>query len=698
MPVLVVPLPEIVAGSVALFVLAVPLGLLVLEAVERWGSRPLPLTPLERILLAFYATGGVLFVLAALPFGTYGLALVAAALTIGIGARVVRWARTGWDAPRRYLAWARTLPALAIALGTLGLLVWEGAYTANVPLGNGVDGAVHSLFVQLLLAQHSLPFTLQPYADIGVTYPQGAPVWESLAPLLFSWPVTSAPIVLSPLFLSLTVPATYCLGERLAPTPFRGGLSGGLLYAAFFGVLATWPRMLVGGSYDFAFGFPLMIVILGLLPGFFSRPDRALRDAVILGGGIGCAAVISGSVGLAFAILLPVFWLAFSPKVKGWIIPGVQRIVLALAVATSFEARSIGGVIAWFAYPAHVLMPLGNPPYASPSVSNPLSYRNVTGELDPFILWKYKLSPVAGQSLMLAVLLAVGLALVAIWWWDQRGSLGRLLGTTEVRTAIGGVLALFALTATILLGAAANTASSGIPSVVNPDETSLVLFFFFQIVALLPLIVAARFFARTRESRRTPQGGLSPTHKAQNPRLPTARSRPFGRVAALAAAAVVLAPLLVGTATTLTLVPGALAYQVDSQANISSGDIAALQWAGARLPPCSTVLVAPGSAAQYLPEFATLHVDFPSFPAPYNGSYWVAVNGLTAGIYDPSVRAALLSLGITEVFVTGQTTPEFGAFSPLPMEQSSDFTMLYNDSDAYIFAFAPGEAGSACAP
>lgn len=700
---LVVPLLEIVGGSLILFVLAVPLGLVVLDLAEWWRSKPLVLTRLERILFAFYATGGVLFVLASIAVGFYGAPLVVGALSVGWVVKLARWARSRWQEPRRFLAWARTPTAAVIALGTLGVLVWEALYVANIPLGNGVDGAVHALFVQLLLTQHALPWTLQPYANVGVTYPQGAPVWESLPPLLFSWPVTASPVALPPLFLSFTVPTTYCLGERWAPSRYRRSLTGGLLYAAFFGLLASWPRMVVGGSYDFAFAFPLMILIVALLPAFFSRRDRSLRDAVLLGGGIGCAAVISGSIGLAFAALLPVFWLLFSPQGVRPRLAGALNIVLALLVGVSAEIRSFAGVIAWYSYPAHVLGPVGLPPYANPAVPNPLSYRNVTGELDPFILWKYAMSPVPGQSLFLEILLAAGLVVLAIRFGDHLGRLGSLVSAGEARSTAGGVIALFALTALVLLGAAANTSPSGIPSVVNPDELAQILFFFFQTVALLPLLIVARFSLRAWGDWAAHRTSVV-RHSLSSPPLAGRARRIRGprvvgpQYTAVLAAATVIVSLLAGSATTVILVPGAIMHQVDSQANISSGDIAALRWAGANLPHCSTVLVAPGSAAQFLPEFALVHIDFPSYPPAYNGSYWIAVNGLTAGTYNASVRSALSALGITEVFVTGRTTPEFGALSPVPMEGSTDFALLFHDGDAFVFAFTVGEAGTSCVP
>ncbi|MFZ1023788.1 MAG: hypothetical protein WAN87_06615, partial [Thermoplasmata archaeon] len=73
-----VPLPivQIVAGLVALFLLALPLGSLLVEAAERLIGRSLDFSVTERVLLSFYATGGFLFIVASIPLPLFTVGTV----------------------------------------------------------------------------------------------------------------------------------------------------------------------------------------------------------------------------------------------------------------------------------------------------------------------------------------------------------------------------------------------------------------------------------------------------------------------------------------------------------------------------------------------------------------------------------------------------------------------------------------------
>ncbi len=145
-------------------------------------------------------------------------------------------------------------------------------------------------------------------------------------------------------------------------------------------------------------------------------------------------------------------------------------------------------------------------------------------------------------------------------------------------------------------------------------------------------------------------------------------------------------------------VPGYIHSYLLTQANATSDDVAALEWASVHLPSCSRVLVAPGSAAQFLPEYAVVNVLFPTYPYPANLSYTILVSNLTAGSYSNATVAALVDLGVTEVFATGPTTNTFLPFDVRPLENSPDFMTLFERGDATILAFAPGVSLSGCDP
>ncbi len=233
-------------GLLFLFLATVPLGAMLLRAVE-WGvGRRFKLSTPERVLSAFFSSGALLFVIASLPIPVYGSPLVFGLLAFGGAAIVGTWWREGWTSPRTGLEWLRSWPGLILVAGTLALLAMELVATEALLLPNSNDGSFESLFVQLILSGHTLPWTYQPYAAIGIIYPAGAAAWLTLPVLLFGWPISSGPIILPPLFLSLSLVGSYCWGERLGGFTTSRGRQTGLLFAGFFGLIGSWPRFFVG--------------------------------------------------------------------------------------------------------------------------------------------------------------------------------------------------------------------------------------------------------------------------------------------------------------------------------------------------------------------------------------------------------------------------------------------------------------------
>jgi hypothetical protein len=675
---------------VVLFLVLLPLGAALLRLGEWLAGRRFSLLITERIILSFFASGGLLYVCASIPLPIYGLPLVVGLLVAGALACLALvshdHAKDLGAALRVLLSW----PMLAVGLGTLGLLALEIS-SGSLLLPNGVDGAVHSLFVNLILRNHSIPSTLDPFAADGVIYPLGAPVWMTLPVLLFGWPIVAAPIFLPPLFACLSVAAGFSLGERLSPdlrsrTPWVG-----LLFAAFFGLIASWPRLYVGGSYDFIFALPLFVVALGLLRAWASTGPTSWRSSLALGLFLGYATALSAAVGVALMLLLGGWILAFHRVPRQSVGSAMLRLLGAVGIAAIFVVRSIVGVVAWFDYPGHVLTPTGSAPYA-PLVTHSVYNLGLT-QIDPFGLFRWKVSPISSLSVELEVLLVVGIALSIFLLLRPQSALGRYLSTDLVRWVGLSTLILLAETSALLALGTLNGSVSGIQSVTNLWETSVLLFFFYQLIAVLPLV------AMTNSLRGS--SGVSRASASPPPRLPAVGRRPIrAGVSGWRAVTVVVLLVALGTGggATVVAVPGYLHSYLLTQANATSSDVAALEWAPAHLPSCSRVLVAPGSAAQFLPEYAVVNVIYPTFPYPTNLSYSTIVTDLTAGNYSNTTRAALTELGVTEIFATGQTTNAFLPFDVRPLENSSDFTVLFAQGDATILVFLPEVVISGCAP
>jgi hypothetical protein len=692
------PPAEVILGLLLVASEVLPLGLVLVRLGEKFVGRRVRLSSTERFLLAIYAAGGLLFLVASIPAPLYGLPEVAGLLLAGFVAYAVLAVRERGAGLRSALQFARSVPGLLLIILTLGLLLVEVIGVANLRLSNGLDGSVYSLFVNLLTSNHTIPWTLNPYAPVGVTYPQAAPVWMSLPVLLLGWPIVSIPLVLPALFLSFSALGAYCLGERLSDGFRAKSATVGLLFAFFFALVASWPRLWVGGSYDFGICLPLFLVVLGWLVPFVALPLRPWKDVIAFGVVIGIATSLSAMIGFALVLLLFGFLIVFRAKPGPTATQWAFRWMAICGLAALSVLRSLVGVAVWFTYPGHVLTPVGNPPPAPVYVTNTLSYRNLTGALDPFVLFKAKLSPFPWQSLEIAALLAGGLALLV--WLEVRpaGPLSHHLPRAIARPIVVGTITLFAVTAGACIAGELNTSASGPQSLVNIQELSTLLFIFYELIALLPLLAALSVLGGLARASFPSVPRIESTHGKIRHSKPTRERLRKARFRGLLLSVVLLVPLVSGAVGTVVQVPGAISHTTTQEANISQGDISALQWAGNHLATCSIVLVAPGSVGQYLPEYADVGIVFPAFPTPVNLSYYLVVQDFQNGVYTNATRAHMLELGVTEVFVSGQTTVTFPPFLVAPLERSSDFSLLFASEDAAVFEFLPGALSASCLP
>ena len=688
------PTLTIYLGLVTLFVSAVPLGATLLRCGEWLLGRRLTLALLERILASFYGAGSLLFVLASIPLPIFTAELVFGLLSVGAVALILFWWRERWASLRFLRRHLGNVPTLVVGLGTLGLLAFEVAYGTFPPLPNAFDGSVQTLYAQLLILHHTIPSTLAPYASAGVVYPQATAVWLALPSMLFGWPVAVSPLLLTPLFLALSVPSAYCLGARLERTEELRPSRCGLVFAGGFGLLVSWPRFFVGSSYDFAFGLALFLVASGWLLQLGRKIRWSWRETVGVGLLLGSASALSVTVGetlllLLFASLL-VYQLGWN-RVRIWL----PRYVTAVAISILFLARSLILFGVWYSYPGHVLRPTGAPPYAPTApINGPLNFQGVVGLLDPFVSWKWKLSPIPALSFEIGVLLAVGLVLVFLRYLrPNAGVLARALPTRLTTPLVLTLLVTFLTTVVIIVSQVPGLGLSFLTSLTSVSEMSFLLFVAFELLALTPLVAAAEYLWPPEKPDAPPAADPKPAESSSSASRPVARTRTRGRPRrgrTALAVAVLLVPLATGAGFTALDGPGVLHAGISPLANATTGDVEALEWAGAHLPSCSHVLVALGSAALFLPEFANVQLVYPMLPYSVNFSYHLVIQSLTQGFYNRSVRSALLSLDITEVFATGATFTGYPQFNVSALNSSSDFSELFASDDAFIFEFLPG--------
>lgn len=692
---------EVVGALVLLFLVMLPLGTLLIRCGERFLGRTVRLSIPERALLAFYASGGLLFVIASIPVPIFGLPLIGTLLAAGAVGYLWIGIKEQWAGLNPVLRFMTTPTGLLLAGGTLGLLILEVVPTSAIPFPNTYDGSVTALWMNLTLANHTLPWTLQPYASWGVVYPLGTTVWMTIPVILFGWTIVSIPLFLLPLFLAFSIPSAYCWGSRLGGFPSRGGDALGLLFALFFGLVVSWPRFLVGGSYDFAFVLPLLLLVIGWIRPFIAGEPAPWRDVVCFGLVIGVMSTLSLGASEPVLLLILGSLVAFGSFSLRHLGAWLLRLGAIVGLSVGFLIRSFIGFALWFSYPGHVLTQAGNPPYAAFASPYAFSASVLLGnELDPFIEWKRKLSPFPVLALELQILLVLGLVLLVFCVFKRLeghvpwGLPRDLAATIALQTAVA-----LLWTGFLVFAAVPGSPLSAVMAVSSLAEASVILFIFLQVIAVLPLAWAGSLlseklpgFAPALERPVMPRSyGLA---LEENPTYRTPRS--LRRGVCIAVALVLLVPIGTGAFVTVTQVPGLLQDATLSTTNVTASDVQAMKWVGNNLPSCSRVLVAPGSAAQFLPEYAHVRVVFPMNPQPANLSYTIIVSDLTQGLYGNASRDIMIELDVNEVFVTGPSTSEFPPFQLTPLLNSPDFRELYQAGDAAVLAFGTAIPGAGC--
>jgi len=661
------------------------------EAVRFLLARWVPLwradEPIERFLLDFYLGGAVWYLLAAIPVGAFarpevfGVPIAAAAGLLAVG--LVR-RRTGArpaveQVAGRLLAWA---PLLAIVTA-FGLFLVELAAALGAGTGNTFDSSLLTTYTSLLLQHGTLPLSFRPYASPMILYPQGTTVWLGAAQLAFGLPPARTALLVTPLFLSLVPLAGYVVGRRLF-----GSDRAGAAVALTLGWLGPATRALVGGSNDFAFAFPL-VLLLASQTTVWTRA-QPLRGADCAGFGL--------LVGYSAAI---------NPVGAEWLLPALLLGVVAAAFPD--WKRAARGLGRWGIAVGSALVPLVptlyvlgrglNSPGFVPGAASPpsppavgISVAQLTGSLDPFLFrpTDLELSPIPTVRAELAILLVAG---VVILLWFRRTAPG---GTDRGQFARWALTAGLAIAGWLLLLTAAGAgwaAARPFAEVSSAAELSMWIFTVYGLVAAVPLVWLFDLLAPP--VRPSPAGEPTPASRFRRARS-LARSGPEARMAvAFVAAVAILAPGIVLTPTSLGPV---LRTFYGDFGTVSSGDFALLACAGANVPAGSRVLVAPGSAAEFLPGYARgIVLLYPLVPDWQweSAAYRLVVQELTNATLDGAGRSALASLDVDFIAVTERNTVLWPPFSPAPLE-SGPYALVFHRADAYLFATNDSAPPFAC--
>jgi hypothetical protein len=629
--------------------------------------------PIERGLLDLYLGGAVMYLVAALPLGAFGLPAVAA---ISVGATAVLVVRLGLARRRGAPSSAPDLlgrlvrPWTLVAIGSaLGLFAVELVAALPVATGNTYDSSLLTTYVALLLQHGSVPISFRPYASAMILYPQGTTVWLAGAQTTFGLPPARTSLLVTPLFLALEPLAAFVFGRKLL-----GSDRGGACAAVVFAWLGPGTRDWVGGSNDFVLAAPLVLLLASEVVGWIGPAVPSWGDAAGFGVLVGYSAAIN-PVGAEW--LLPAVLLAAALGRPGlWETPLRWLSRWGAAIATSLVGVSPSLYVLARGLRSPGFIP--GAPASLGSAPTGISVAQFFGSIDPFLFrpGDIELSPIPLVRLELAILLVLGV--VALIVAVPSASLGPRLDRFR-RWSLGAGIAIVGWLALLAASAPAGSPVRAVSYVTNGSELSACLFLVFAFVAAVPLLAC---LDRLRDLL------AAPASPSGSPRRTGGRALAPSRVLVpLALALVIVVPGVVLTPTQLTPV---LSELYTDFGNVSAADFALLEWAGSHLPAGSRVLVAPGSAAEFLPGYARdLVLLYPMEPGgtAVNASYAILVEELTNGTLDPAGNASLAALDVQFIAVTGANTILWPPFSPAPLLlYPTTFPLDFHEADAYVFA------------
>lgn len=653
-----------------------PVGELLRRLAARWVPLVRDLGWIERVLVDLYLGGGGLYVLAALPVGLFSLPLVVAYLGGGAIVLAILVARSHWSGARTGLplsagsvsAW---LPAALVLVATLALFAIEVAVAEGVPAGNSFDTSLLADYVALLLLHHQVPVSLAPIAPQLTSYPQGTTVWMAVAQLIYSLPPARTPLLVTPLFLSLPPLAGYVFGKRQLGSPWAGAAVG-----LTFALIGSWTRVMVATSNDFAVSFPLVLWLLARIDVWRNPKPPVWSDAIAYGAILGYSAALN-PVGAEWLLLVVVALGLVRGRARlDYLRGAIPRWILTVVVAVLFVTPTLWTFLqgrgTLFAPSGTVAVPV---PTQMPGITS----AQFIGSIDPFIfgptgIW---LSPFTALRFELALLLVAGAAVLVIPALVPRfRKVGRSFRPLVLATIASALVLLL-----VELGAGSGVrALDTLAALSSAPEISIELFTVYTILAALPIYLLLQPTVEPEPSARPFSGGPSPTTS----RFPSARPRTLsGSTAVVLALAVVL--IVPGVVVTATDFPSYLDQLYGSYGRVTAADFAMLEWARHGLPTGSRVLVAPGSAAQFLPGYANVAIVFPVQRIASNASYVDLDRQLVEGRLNATGFLEIQWLDVQYVAVTGNTTNLWAPFSAAPLLADPEFHVIFQQGDAYVF-------------
>ena len=311
---------------------------------------------LQICILDVYVGGLILYVMAILPWGVFnwyviiGFTLLSAILSVFLHSKtLIRWA--SFSELKASLAENRKtlLIYLLVFLMFMVFLSINLSSLSGLVFGSVRDESIHSLYVQVILENHSIPVTLMPYLPEGIIYPQASHVIFAFSSYVLNMEVPSVILYVSVLFKGLSIFGAYFLGRKLGK-----GVSYSLGLSFVFAFISSWPLNITWGANPFILGFPLFLVCLGFLYSMYrSTVKHNLAELFVIGllfGYIGAIVISYLQTLIVITFMIFVFYLflerARIPRAFG-------EFAAIFAVSIISLSPFLFRFFAFYSYPGH---------------------------------------------------------------------------------------------------------------------------------------------------------------------------------------------------------------------------------------------------------------------------------------------------------------------------------------------------------
>lgn len=601
-------------------------------------------------ILDVYVGGLILYVMAILPFRLFSWIVVVCFTLLSIVLSVIIHSNTlargaSLSKIRAFLAEnKKTLLTylLVFLMFTIFLLINLSSLSGLV-LGSVRDESIHSLDVQVILENHSVPLTLQPYLPEGIIYPQAAHVIFAFASYVLNMDVPKVVFYVTVLFKSLSVLGAYFLGRKLGP-----GIAYSLGLSFVFAFISSWPLNIAWGGNPFLVGFPFFLVCLGLL---FSlscfRVKHNLAELITVGLLFGYVGTIIISYLQTLVMITFLVFIYYLIQKGGGMPRTLGEFAAVFGVSLLPLSPFLFRFLAFYQYPSH-------------NIGVPQDFTGWTSQqhyLSQALQWAFEnLSPYVLLKIMIILLIAS----FALLLWKTRDY-------KNVKSVVAFALAVFAAATFLSFASFFLSADFGI---ISWGHQGLILSIPVSILIITSYIKFAEFLRECKIKR-------------------LSKIFPKGSRAAL---------LL--TITLLSLVTSPFLYYrflADPEvlrgaynifAVTTQSDYDLMTWMKANLSSDAVILVHPFGSGLFIPSISHDKIVFPYTGSGLSSSYQTLVGLLENNTLNASAYQIMRNWNISYVFVGTNviySMLEYSKWNPELFLGNPNFKLAKNFNSSYLF-------------